>query len=269
MNLRRLWIRLLMLPLFIGVYRSSYLFACCYLHRCHMFLFQARGKMEWAKTNSLDFLFLFHQSFHLSRWCLNVSSLNISRPVFNSSDGKCLPSATFGADQPASRLRFEKLPYTLNFRPKETILWTLTPYAKELLNITVNGSLLFTWHLRSVGAWHLPQEMQAEPLQLSSEGHRPALQTLTLSDCATLPRDQRSREQGEGSADIGDRWPNSSSTRNKFKKKTAPSVIHTVVIVNSTTVESCQAFIHIPVLQSLCITPERWSQEKLQSIKRV
>lgn len=222
MNLRRLWIKLLMLPLFIGVYRGSYLFACCYLHCCHMFLFRARGKMEWAKTNSLDFLFLFHQSFHLSRWCLNVSALNISRPVFNSSDSKCLPSATFGADQPASHLCFEKLPWPLNFSPKESTLWTLAPHAKEVLNITVNGTHLHTWHLRAVGAWHtgdLPQKTQAEPLRLSSEGHRPALQTLTSADWANCQQTREVESGGKGSADVGDRWPNSSSTRNKLKNK--------------------------------------------------
>lgn len=34
-----------------------------------------------------------------------------------------------------------------------------------------------------------------------------------------MPTYQKNGEWGEGSADIGDRWPNSSSTRNKLKKK--------------------------------------------------
>lgn len=59
---------------------------------------------------------------------------------------------------------------------------------------------------------------------LSGEGHRPGLQTLTLADCATVWTYQERGEWGEGSADIGDRWPNSSSTRNK--KKAVPSITH-------------------------------------------
>lgn len=61
---------------------------------------------------------------------------------------------------------------------------------------------------------------------LSSEGHRPRLQTLTLADCVTVPTYQERREQGEGSADTGDRWPNSSSTRNKIKKSCSKHYTH-------------------------------------------
>lgn len=40
-------------------------------------------------------------------------------------------------------------------------------------------------------------------------------------------------------------------------KKAVPSFTHTAMVVNSTTVETCQAIIHIPILQSLGIAPER------------
>lgn len=41
------------------------------------------------------------------------------------------------------------------------------------------------------------------------------------------------------------------------KKKAVPSFTRTAMVVNSTTVETCQAIIHIPILQSLGIAPER------------
>lgn len=108
--------------------KPSCLFACWYFCHYHVFLFQARSKMEWAKTNLLDFLFC--QSFHLSQWYLSVSTFNIFRPMFNWFDFKCpLP---FLVPIRKCSICFEKLAHLLTSGLNKSTLQVLATCMKEV-----------------------------------------------------------------------------------------------------------------------------------------